>query len=254
MVSTGAGSATDATPPGGVVFVPTPIGNLADITLRALDALKLATVIACEDTRHSRVLLDHQGLHKPLVSLHEHNEAMRSAEIVERAARGERIAVVSDAGTPGISDPGARLIQACLRHGVPFEVLPGPCALITALAGSGLPTESFFYGGFLPVKRGRRERILAEALARDESTSVFYESPHRLDGTLDMLAALEPARLLCVARELSKKFETYHRGTAAELAAHFHAHAPRGEIVLLVSPRELPRYQADLTAPAEESA
>jgi 16S rRNA (cytidine1402-2'-O)-methyltransferase len=243
MVIPGAERAADDAPPGRVVFVPTPIGNLADITLRALDALKQATVIACEDTRHTRVLLDHHGIHRPMLSFHEHNEAMRSAEIVGRAGRGERIAVVSDAGTPGISDPGARLIQACLRHGVPFEVLPGPCALVTALVGSGLPTESFYYGGFLPVKRGRRERILTEALARDESTSVFYESPHRLDGTLDILAALEPSRPICVARELSKKFETYHRGTAAELAAHFHRHPPKGEIVLMISPRELPKYQ-----------
>jgi 16S rRNA (cytidine1402-2'-O)-methyltransferase len=247
----------DGTPPvspvpgaGSVVFVPTPIGNLADITLRALDTLRQADLIACEDTRHTRILLDHHGIQRPLVSFHEHNEAMRSAELVERAAHGAKIAVVSDAGTPGISDPGARLIQACLRHGVAIDVLPGPCAITTALVGSGLPTDEFFFGGFLPVKKGRRERTLAEALARESATSVFYESPHRLDGTLDLLAALDPARLVCVARELSKKFETYHRGSAAELAAHFHRHPPRGEIVLLVSPRQLPKYQADGLATA----
>ena len=166
---------------------------------------------------------------------------MRSVEIVERARAGQRVAVVSDAGTPGISDPGARLLQACLRHGIPTESLPGPCALVTALTGSGLPAASFFFGGFLPVKKGRRERSLAEALAREEATSVFYESPHRLDGTLDMLAALAPDRLVCVARELTKKFETYHRGSAAELAAHFHRHPPRGEIVLLIAPTGIAR-------------
>ena len=145
--------------------------------------------------------------------------------------------MVSDAGTPGISDPGARLVQACLKHGVAFEVLPGPCALIPALVASGMPSGEFFFGGFLPVKKGRQGEVLTEALAAGSATSVFYESPHRLDGTLDILAALEPERLLCVARELSKKFETYHRGTAAELAAYFQQHAPRGEIVLLISPQ-----------------
>lgn len=239
---------------GRIVLVPTPIGNLADITLRALETLRQADVIACEDTRHTRVLLDHHGIHRPMVSLHEHNEAMRSAELAVRAANGETIAVVSDAGMPGISDPGARLIQTCLREGVAFEVLPGPCAFVTALVGSGLPTEEFFFGGFLPVKKGRRERVLTEALNREEATSVFHESPHRLDGTLDILAALEPDRLVCVARELSKKFETFHRGCARDVAAHFHKHPPKGEIVLLVSPRELPKYQAKVEGGSGEDS
>lgn len=225
-------------------MVPTPIGNLADITLRALEVLRAADIVACEDTRHTRILLDHHGIQARLVSLHEHNEARRSAELVEQAAEGANVAVVSDAGMPGISDPGARLIQACLRAGIRHEVLPGPCAFLTALVGSGFPAEPFYFGGFLPVKKGRRERVLREALEREDATSVFHESPHRLDGSLDILAAIDPDRLICVAREISKKFEQYHRGRAADLAQHFHKTAPRGEIILLVSPRNLPKYQA----------
>lgn len=240
-------STMDPRPPeaGKVVFVPTPIGNLADITLRALETLRNADLIACEDTRHTRGLLDHHGIHAPLVSLHEHNEARRSAELIERVAAGAKIAVVSDAGMPGISDPGARLIQACLRGGIRHEVLPGPCAFLTALVGSGFPAEPFYFGGFLPVKKGRRERILREAIEREEETSVFHESPHRLDGSLDLLAALAPDRQVCVAREISKKFEQYHRGKASEVAAYFHTHPPRGEIILLISPAVLPKYQAE---------
>lgn len=227
-------------------MVPTPIGNLGDITLRALDVLRSSDLIACEDTRHTRVLLDHHGIQAQLVSLHEHNEARRSAELVERASAGAKIAVVSDAGMPGISDPGARLIQACLRAGIRPEVLPGPCAFLTALVGSGFPAEPFYFGGFLPVKKGRRERVLREAVERVDTTSVFHESPHRLDGSLDLLAAIAPDRQICVAREISKKFEHYHRGKAADVAAYFHIHPPRGEIILLVSPLELPKYQAEI--------
>ena len=208
--------------------------------------MRSADLIACEDTRHTRILLDHHGIQGRLVSLHEHNEARRSAELVEQAAAGANIALVSDAGMPGVSDPGARLIQACLRAGIPHEVLPGPCAFLTALVGSGFPAEPFYFGGFLPVKKGRRERVLSEALAREDATSVFHESPHRLDGSLDILAALAPDRLICVAREISKKFEQYHRGRAADLALHFHSTPPRGEIILLVSPQNLPKYQADI--------
>jgi 16S rRNA (cytidine1402-2'-O)-methyltransferase len=214
--------------------------------LRALEVLRSVDIIACEDTRHTRILLDHHGIQSRLVSLHEHNEARRSAELVEQAAAGANIALVSDAGMPGISDPGARLIQACLRTGIRHEVLPGPCAFLTALVGSGFPAEPFYFGGFLPVKKGRRERVLREALEREEATSVFHESPHRLDGSLDILAALAPERPICVAREISKKFEQYHRGSAADLARYFHTTAPRGEIILLVSPLDLPKYQAEI--------
>jgi len=220
---------------GRIIFVPTPIGNMGDITLRALEVLKNADRIACEDTRHSGPLLSHHGISgKPLVSLHEHNEARRAPELATAARAGETIAVISDAGMPGISDPGYRLVQACIAEGVPFEVLPGPSSVITALIGSGFPCHAFRFGGFLSVKSGKRRSALTEALESGE-TGIFFESPHRLVTTLEILADINPAARTCVARELTKKFETYHRGTATELLAHFHVHPPKGEIVLLVS-------------------
>lgn len=219
---------------GKVVIVPTPIGNLGDITLRALEVLKIADRIACEDTRHSGQLLAHHGISgKPLVSLHEHNEARRAPELAEAARNGETIAVISDAGMPGISDPGYRLIQACLELNVNVEVLPGPSAVITALIGSGFPCHAFRFGGFLSVKPGKRRSALQEALDSGE-TGIFFESPHRLVSTLAILTEINPAARTCVARELTKKFETYHRGTAEELHTHFTIHPPKGEIVLLV--------------------
>jgi 16S rRNA (cytidine1402-2'-O)-methyltransferase len=218
---------------GRVVLVPTPIGNRDDLTLRALEILKTADRIACEDTRHSSPLLAHHGIpHKPLVSLHEHNEARRIPELIAAAKAGETIAVVTDAGMPGVSDPGYRLVHACLEAEVPLEVLPGPSAVLTALVGSGLPCHAFRFGGFLPVKSGRRRQALEAGLATGE-TAIFFESPHRLLGTLELLAEIQPDARVCVARELTKKFETYHRGTARELAAWFSEHAPKGEIVLL---------------------
>ena len=221
---------------GRVVLVPTPIGNLADITLRALDTLRAADRIACEDTRHSAKLLAHHGISgKPLVSLHEHNESHRVHALAEAARHGETIAVITDAGMPGISDPGYRLVQACLDGGIPFEVLPGPSAVLTALVASGLPCHAFHFGGFLPVKQGRRRQALADALAAGV-TAIFFESPHRLTGTLALLADLNPLARTCVARELTKKFETLHRDTAANLLTHFQAHPPKGEIVLLLAP------------------
>jgi len=223
---------------GRVVIVPTPIGNLGDITLRALEVLKSADRIACEDTRHSAPLLAHHGISgKPLVSLHEHNEARRAPELAAAARAGETIALISDAGMPGISDPGYRLVQACIENGTPIEVLPGPSAVITALIGSGLPCHAFRFGGFLSVKPGKRRTSLTESLLSGE-TGIFFESPHRLVTTLEILTEINPAARVCVARELTKKFETYHRGTAAELLAHFQAHPPKGEIVLLVHAAE----------------
>jgi 16S rRNA (cytidine1402-2'-O)-methyltransferase len=213
-------------------LVPTPIGNLGDITLRAIEVLKAVDVIACEDTRHSLRLLNHLEIRKPLVSYHEHNEARRTAELMDRLRAGASVAVITDAGMPGISDPG-RLLRACIAEGVAYTVLPGASAVITALVGSGFPAENFFYGGFLPVKSGGRERELSRAAARAE-TSVFYESPHRIDRTLEACARICPARPLCVARELSKQFEEYRIGTGAELAAHYAAHPARGEIVFLI--------------------
>ena len=214
--------------------VATPIGNLGDITLRALEVLKSADVIAAEDTRHSGILLKHFEIKKPLVSYHEHNEAMRTAQLVERLAAGENVALITDAGMPGLSDPGARLIRECIQRDLPFTIIPGASSISTALVGSGFSTEKFFYGGFLPVKSGRRERELRAAAAREE-TSVFFESPYRLVKTLIACAGIMPDRQLCVARELTKKFEEFRRGTAADLEAHYTARPPKGEIVLLVS-------------------
>lgn len=219
---------------GRIILVPTPIGNLGDITLRALEILRSADRIACEDTRHSGQLLAHHGITgKPLVSLHEHNEARRAPELIAATRAGETIAVISDAGMPGISDPGYRLVQACLAAGAPLEVLPGPSAVITALIGSGFPCHAFRFGGFLSVKSGKRRSALSAALASEE-TGIFFESPHRILSTLEILNEIDPAARTCVARELTKKFETYHRGSAAEVLAHFQAHPAKGEIVLLV--------------------
>lgn len=223
---------------GKIILIPTPIGNLGDITLRALEILRSADRIACEDTRHSGQLLAHHGITgKPLVSLHEHNEARRAPELVAAARAGETIAVVSDAGMPGISDPGYRLVQACIESDTAIEVLPGPSAVITALIGSGFPCHAFRFGGFLSVKSGKRRSALSAALESGE-TGIFFESPHRLVSTLEILTEIDPAARVCVARELTKKFETYHRGTSAEILEHFRAHSPKGEIVLLVHAAE----------------
>lgn len=217
-----------------LTLVPTPIGNLEDVTLRALRVLREADLIAAEDTRHASVLLRHHGIHRLLVSLHEHNEAARAEEIVGRLAAGENIALLTDAGTPGISDPGYRTVRACIERGLAFTVLPGPSAILPALVGSGLPLHEFYFGGFLPVKSGRRRAVLESALARRE-TGIFLESPHRIGKSLAVLAELSPDRPVCVARELSKKFEEYWRGTAAELDARARERPPRGEICLLVA-------------------
>lgn len=216
-----------------LTLVPTPVGNLEDITLRALRLLRGADLIAAEDTRHAGILLRHHGISRPLISLHEHNEGTRAAELTDRLGRGENIALLTDAGTPGISDPGFRMVRACIERGLEFTVLPGPSSIIPALVGSGLPLHEFYFGGFLPVKSGRRRNVLESALARGE-TSIFFESPHRIARSLAVLAELAPDRPVCVARELSKKFEEYWRGPAAELSARAETHPPRGEICLLV--------------------
>ena len=215
----------------------TPIGNLNDITLRALEALKSADVIAAEDTRHSGNLLRHFEIRKPLVSYHEHNEAMRTAELSERLAAGENVALITDAGMPGVSDPGARLIRACIERGLPYTIVPGVSAVLTALVGSGFSLERFSYCGFLPVKSGGRERELRAAAEREETT-VFFESPYRINKTLAACVELMPERQLCVARELTKKFEEFRRGVAAELLAHYAAHPAKGEITFLVEGRD----------------
>ena len=213
--------------------VATPIGNLDDITLRALEVLKSVDVIAAEDTRHSGNLLRHFEIRKPLVSYHEHNEAMRSEELARRLEAGENVALITDAGMPGLSDPGARLIRKCIERGLPYTIVPGVSAILTALVGSGLTADAFCFRGFLPVKSGQRERELRAAAERSE-TSIFFESPYRILKTLTACAELMPDRQLCVARELTKKFEEFRRGTAAELLAHYEARPPKGEITLVI--------------------
>jgi 16S rRNA (cytidine1402-2'-O)-methyltransferase len=214
--------------------VATPIGNLGDITLRALEILKDVDLVAAEDTRHSGILLKHYQIAKPLISYHEHNEAMRTAQLIERLAAEEKIALITDAGTPGVSDPGARLIRECIKRGLDFTIIPGPSSILTALVGSGFSSERFFFGGFLPNKSGRRERELRTAAGREE-TSIYFESPYRLTKTLKASIDVLQDRQLCVARELTKKFEEFRRGTAAELLAHYEKHPPKGEIVLIIA-------------------
>ena len=214
--------------------IATPIGNLGDITLRAIEALKSADVVAAEDTRHSGMLLKHLGIKKPFISYYEHNEAARTMQLIERLARGENVALITDAGTPGLSDPGLRLIRECINREVPFTIIPGPSSILTALLGSGFATEKFSFRGFLPVKSGQRERELRAAAEREE-TAIFFESPYRLTKTLAACVDIMPDRQLCVARELTKKFEEFRRGAASELLVYYQVHTPKGEIVLLIS-------------------
>jgi 16S rRNA (cytidine1402-2'-O)-methyltransferase len=221
----------------GLFIVASPIGNLADITLRGLDTLRSADLIACEDTRHSLRLLQHYDIRKPLISLNEHNEARRSPELISSIQSGSIVALLSDAGMPTVSDPGQRLVHAVIQAGLHVEVAPGPSAVLTALAASGLPTTPFFFGGFLPHKKGQRAKELAAARLRDH-TSVYFESPYRLLDTLDIIAAEAPDHPHVVARELTKKFEDYRRGTAKDLAEHYRKRGVKGELCLLVAPAE----------------
>jgi len=218
-------------------LVATPIGHMGDITVRAVETLKAADVIACEDTRHSLHLLRHHGIERPLVSYHQHNEARRTAELIEELAAGRHVALITDAGLPGISDPGHRLLRAVVARGLPYTIIPGASSVLTALIGSAFPADAFYFGGFLPVKSGQRERVLLEAAARVE-TSLFFESPYRLVKSLAVCANHLPERELCVARELTKTFEEYRRGFAAPLLAHYTAHPPKGEIVLVIRGQE----------------
>lgn len=228
-----------------------PIGNLGDITLRALDCLREVDMIACEDTRHTQRLLARHGIRKPLVSLHEHNEARRAEELVARIREeGVRVAYVTDAGMPAISDPGERLIHRCIEHGIPYDVLPGPSAVVTALAGAGLGATPFSFRGFLPVKQGQRSRELQAAL-ESEATTLFFESPHRILGTLQLLANLAPNHLVTVARELTKLHQEYRRGTAAILAAHYQTHPAKGEICLVIAPAQNPKWLKPLEMPVD---
>lgn len=214
--------------------VATPIGNLGDITLRALEVLRDVDLVAAEDTRHSGMLLKHFEIKKPFISYHEHNEAMRTAQLVERIAAGENVALITDAGMPGLSDPGARLIRECIKRELPFTIIPGPSAILTALTGSGFSMEKFCFRGFLPIKSGQRERELRAAAEREETT-IFFESPYRLAKTLAACIDMIPDRQICVARELTKKFEEFRRGNASELLAYYEARPAKGEIVLVIA-------------------
>jgi len=217
-------------------IVPTPVGNLEDITLRALRILKEVDLILAEDTRTSSVLLKHYDIHTPLKSHHKFNEHETSESMAEQIRAGRQVALISDAGTPGISDPGFMLVRACVERGVEVQCLPGATAFVPALVDSGLPCDRFYFEGFLPQKKGRQTRL--QKLAEQEHTMIIYESPFRLQKTLEQLAEyLTPNRMASVSREISKKFEDTQRGTLAELIAHFKEHPAKGEIVIIVEGR-----------------
>lgn len=219
--------------PGTLYLVATPIGNLEDITLRALRTLKECDVVAAEDTRRTGRLLQHFGIAKPLLSYFQFNEARRSEEILERLRRGEKVALVTDAGSPGISDPGERVVRAAIGAGLRVESVPGPSALVAALTASGLPTEEFHFIGFLPHKSGQRRREL-ERLRGVGGTLVLYESPYRVEKLLGELNEVFAERTVVLARELTKRFEEYLRGTPATLLAQIRQRALKGEFVVLV--------------------
>ncbi len=219
--------------PGTLYLVATPIGNLEDITLRALRTLRECDVVAAEDTRHSGQLLKHFGISKPMLSYFQFNEAKRSEEIIERLRHGEKVALITDAGSPGISDPGERVVNAALAAGLRVEPVPGPCALIAGLTASGLSTEQFLFVGFLPHKSGQRKKRL-ESLKEMSATLVFYESPYRIGKLLEELAELFPERTVVLGRELTKRFEEFVRGKPGELRERFSKNAARGEFVVMV--------------------
>jgi 16S rRNA (cytidine1402-2'-O)-methyltransferase len=241
-MAAGSGPEAGAGPPplraGTLYLVATPIGNLEDMTLRGLRVLKECDVVAAEDTRHTGLLLKHFGIAKPMLSYFRFNEAARSREIVERLQRGAKIALVTDAGTPGISDPGERVVKAALAGGCRVEPVPGPCALAAALSASGLPADEFHFVGFLAHKSGRRRRQL-EAVKEVPGTLVLYESPHRIVKLLEELAELYPERKVVLARELTKKFEEFKTGRPLELLTEMKQRPARGEFVVLVARPEI---------------
>ncbi|MCP4547780.1 MAG: 16S rRNA (cytidine(1402)-2'-O)-methyltransferase [bacterium] len=220
---------------GRLYLVPTPVGNLEDITLRAKRVLEEADIVLAEDTRHSGRLLSHLGIKKPFMSFHEHNEERQVSRLLSELEAGQQMALISDAGTPGICDPGFRAVRAALEAGFAVEVLPGPTAFVPALVGSGLPCDSFVFAGYLPRKSGARRRELSDALTQSRSV-VFYESPYRVAKSLACLAELEPERPVVVAREISKRFEEFWRGTAMELATALNEKKLKGEYVLVIGP------------------
>ena len=227
-------------------IVPTPIGNLDDITLRAVKTLGAADVVLAEDTRTTQVLLKHLGLEKKLWSHHKFNEHAAVEAVAQTIEGGENIALVSDAGTPGISDPGFLLVRTCIEHGIEVETLPGATAFVPALVNSGLPCDRFCFEGFLPHKKGRTKKL--QKLATEERTLIFYESPYRLVKTLAQLAeTFGPNRRASVSRELTKKFEETRRGTLEELTEYFTENEPKGEIVLVVARYDTEGIPADET-------
>lgn len=220
-----------------LIIVPTPIGNLDDITLRALKVLKAVDLVLAEDTRTSGFLLKHFGIEKKMLSHHKFNEHKSVEAVVEKIKEGQTIALISDAGTPGISDPGFLLVRACTDAGIEVECLPGATALIPALVVSGFPTDRFVFEGFLPVKKGRQTKLIE--LSAEERTIVLYESPHRIGKTIEQLAEyLGAERKACICRELTKVYEEILRGTLAELAAVCKARTLKGEIVIVVAGKE----------------
>lgn len=242
----------------GILYlIATPIGNLEDITLRALRTLKEVDLIACEDTRHTQRLLNHFGIKRPTISYHEHNEEARTAEIVAVLERGQSVALVSDAGTPVINDPGHKLVVACLERELPIVPVPGPAALVAALVVSGLATDEFFFGGFLPARQlARRQRL--QAVKTIPGTLIFYEAPHRLHASLaDARDVLGAPRRAAVARELTKIHEETRRGTLGELADAYggagQTAAARGEIVLLIGPADASQLKEEAREAARSS-
>ena len=223
---------------GTLYIVATPIGNLEDMTYRAVRVLKEADLIACEDTRQTRKLLDHYGIEKPVVSYHEHNEAERARQLIDKLQQGLTIAQVSDAGMPGISDPGYRVVKLAIEHGIRVVPVPGSSAVITALAASGLPTDAFEFGGFLPAKSGQRRTAL-EQMRDLQHTMIVYEAPHRITETLeDMVVILGADRLVVIARELTKLHEEFIRGTASQVLERIRGREVKGEITLLIGKAE----------------
>jgi 16S rRNA (cytidine1402-2'-O)-methyltransferase len=239
---------------GTLYVVATPIGNLEDITFRAVRVLKEADLIACEDTRHTAKLLQHYGIDKPMVSYHEHNELTRAEELVAKLEQGLTVAQVSDAGMPGISDPGYRVIKLAIERSVQVVPVPGASAVISALAASGLPTDNFQFLGFLPAKSGQR-RTLLETLRNAQQTIAVYEAPHRIAETMqDIVEILGPERPIVLARELTKVHEEFVRGSAGQILARVHQHELKGEMTLLIAKSEaqLQSSKQDIAARLDE--
>jgi len=246
MLLEASGNAAFCKPPAGLYLVATPIGNLGDITLRGLDTLARADIVACEDTRKSGLLLRAFGIQRPMISYHDHNADVRRPELLKRIGKGEAVVLITDAGMPAIADPGFKLVRDCQEAGFPLTVIPGASAAVSALAISGLPTDQFLFGGFLSPKSAARRKELSPYKGL-EATLVFYESPARLAASLaDLAAVLGEKREAAVARELTKLFEEVKRGTLGDLAAYYKDHEAKGEIVILVGKANEPSSFLDL--------